>query len=231
MSRRPASGRHAPRVDRGHSRSPSAALVMVPGVSEGPMTRRLLNQSLADAKVAKEDEFYTQLADIERELKHYKRHFKGKVVYCNCDDPRVSNFFHYFSYNFEKLGLKKLIATCYKSQDVTCSARTTRNRRSTWSTTATRTTTTFPTPTRSGSSPSGRRRLPQRRRPSSCSSRPTSSSRWPPWDWFPPPEASPDALRQRSARVHDGPIVPCRRIRRRPLHVDRAELGGGERRL
>ncbi len=67
---------------------------------------------------AKKDEFYTQLPDIERELKHYKRHFKGKVVYCNCDDPRVSNFFHYFSYNFEKLGLKKLISACYKSADM-----------------------------------------------------------------------------------------------------------------
>jgi hypothetical protein len=68
--------------------------------------------------LAKEDEFYTQLSDIERELKHYKKHFKGKVVYCNCDDPRVSNFFHYFSYNFEKLGLKKLITTCYKNQQM-----------------------------------------------------------------------------------------------------------------
>lgn len=68
------------------------------------------------AKEAKQDEFYTQLTDIEKELKHYRKHFKGKVVYCNCDDPRVSNFFHYFSYNFQKLGLKKLIATCYKSQ-------------------------------------------------------------------------------------------------------------------
>ncbi len=67
---------------------------------------------------AKKDEFYTQLPDIERELKHYKHHFKGKVVYCNCDDPRVSNFFHFFSYNFEKLGLKRLIATCYKNADV-----------------------------------------------------------------------------------------------------------------
>ncbi len=64
------------------------------------------------------DEFYTQLSDIEKELKHYKKHFKNKVVYCNCDDPRVSNFFHYFSYNFEKLGLKKLITTCYKSQNM-----------------------------------------------------------------------------------------------------------------
>ena len=77
------------------------------------MTRRLLK-----AKLNKKDEFYTQLPDIERELRHYKKHFKGKVVYCNCDDPRVSNFFHYFSYNFEKLGLKKLITTCYKNDDL-----------------------------------------------------------------------------------------------------------------
>ena len=75
------------------------------------------NLNLRKASTAKKDEFYTQLSDIERELKHYKKHFKDKVVLCNCDDPRVSNFFHFFSYNFEKLGLKKLIATCYKSQD------------------------------------------------------------------------------------------------------------------
>lgn len=74
------------------------------------------NNNLHKAKQGKNDEFYTQLSDIERELKHYKHHFKDKVVYCNCDDPRVSNFFHYFSYNFDKLGLKKLITTCYKSQ-------------------------------------------------------------------------------------------------------------------
>jgi hypothetical protein len=74
------------------------------------------NKNLHKAKKGKNDEFYTQLTDIERELKHYKHHFKDKVVYCNCDDPRVSNFFHYFSYNFEKLGLKKLITTCYKNQ-------------------------------------------------------------------------------------------------------------------
>lgn len=80
------------------------------------MVSKSLNTNLAEAKKAKEDEFYTQLPDIERELKHYRNHFKGKVVYCNCDDPRVSNFFHYFSYSFEKLGLKKLIATRYKSQ-------------------------------------------------------------------------------------------------------------------
>jgi len=76
------------------------------------------NNNLHSAKNSKKDEFYTQLIDIEKELKHYKEHFKDKVVYCNCDDPRVSNFFHYFSYNFEKLGLKKLIATCYKSQNM-----------------------------------------------------------------------------------------------------------------
>lgn len=82
------------------------------------MTEKAKNKNLHKASKAKKDEFYTQLPDIERELKYYKAHFKGKVVYCNCDDPRVSNFFHFFSYNFEKLGLKKLIATCYKNQDM-----------------------------------------------------------------------------------------------------------------
>ena len=77
-----------------------------------------LNKNLHQAKTAKKDEFYTQLADIENELKHYKEHFKNKVIYCNCDDPRVSNFFRYFSYRFEHLGLKKLIATCYKNQSI-----------------------------------------------------------------------------------------------------------------
>ena len=77
-----------------------------------------LNKNLHQAKNAKKDEFYTQLADIENELKHYKDHFRGKTVFCNCDDPRVSNFFHYFSHRFEALGLKKLITTCYKSQDM-----------------------------------------------------------------------------------------------------------------
>lgn len=75
------------------------------------------NKNLHAAKNAKKDEFYTQLPDIENELKHYKAHFKNKVVYCNCDDPRMSNFFHYFSYNFEDLGLKKLITTCYQNQN------------------------------------------------------------------------------------------------------------------
>jgi Adenine-specific methyltransferase EcoRI len=81
------------------------------------MEKRIKNRSLGKARDAKQDEFYTQLSDIEHELKHYKNHFRDKVVYCNCDDPRVSNFFHYFSYNFEKLGLKKLITTCYKNQN------------------------------------------------------------------------------------------------------------------
>lgn len=75
------------------------------------------NDKLKKAKAEKKDEFYTQLSDIEKELRHYKDHFKGKTVFCNCDDPRVSNFFHYFSYNFENLGLKKLITTCYKNQE------------------------------------------------------------------------------------------------------------------
>ena len=77
----------------------------------------MANKTLQKARKNKNDEFYTQLTDIEAELKHYKDHFKGKVVLCNCDDPRISNFFHYFSYNFEHLGLKKLITTCYKSQE------------------------------------------------------------------------------------------------------------------
>ena len=82
------------------------------------MAKKALNNNFHNASKAKEDEFYTQLSDIEKELKHYKKHFKDKVVYCNCDDPRVSNFFHFFSYNFEKLGLKKLITTCYKNQSM-----------------------------------------------------------------------------------------------------------------
>ena len=72
---------------------------------------------LDKAKRQKKDEFYTQLCDIERELRHYEHHFKGKTVLCNCDDPRVSNFFHYFSHKFEDLGLKRLITTCYKNQE------------------------------------------------------------------------------------------------------------------
>jgi hypothetical protein len=72
---------------------------------------------LLDARAAKQDEFYTQLSDIEKELRHYTKHFKRKTVLCNCDDPKVSNFFHYLSHNFEKLKLNKLITTCYKNCD------------------------------------------------------------------------------------------------------------------
>ena len=82
------------------------------------MAAKTKNNNLHKAKDAKKDEFYTQLSDIELELRYYKDHFKDKVVYCNCDDPKVSKFFHYFSYNFEKLGLKKLITTCYKNQNM-----------------------------------------------------------------------------------------------------------------
>lgn len=74
------------------------------------------NSALHSAKRNKKDEFYTQIADIEREMRHYRKHFKGAVVYCNCDDPYISAFFEYFAKNFEFLGLKKLITTCYKSQ-------------------------------------------------------------------------------------------------------------------
>lgn len=81
------------------------------------MATQTANRNLHAAKNARKDEFYTQLTDIENELRHYRHHFKNKVVYCNCDDPRVSNFFHYFSYNFEDLGLKKLITTCYQNQN------------------------------------------------------------------------------------------------------------------
>ena len=72
------------------------------------------NTSLHAAKRAKNDEFYTQLADIENELKHYKEHFRGKVVFCNCDDPEWSSFWKYFTLNFAHLGLAKVIATHYE---------------------------------------------------------------------------------------------------------------------
>lgn len=76
------------------------------------------NTSLGNARNNKEDEFYTQLSDIEKELSHYKNHFKDKTVLCNCDDPRISNFFNYFALKFDELGLKRLITTCYKNQEV-----------------------------------------------------------------------------------------------------------------
>lgn len=74
-----------------------------------------MNSNLHKAKRNKNDEFYTPLDAIENELKHYKEHFRSKVVLCNCDDPLVSKFTQYFSYNFEHLGLKRLIATCYRN--------------------------------------------------------------------------------------------------------------------
>jgi len=79
----------------------------------------MANKNLNAAKVAKKDEFYTQLSDIERELQHYWQHFRGKVVLCNCDDPYESNFFKYFALRFNQLGLKKLICTCYNGSPVT----------------------------------------------------------------------------------------------------------------
>lgn len=77
------------------------------------METKSLNKNLHKANLAKKDEFYTQLVDIEKELKHYKDQFRRKVVYCNCDDPFESNFFKYFAANFNALGLKKLITTSY----------------------------------------------------------------------------------------------------------------------
>lgn len=76
------------------------------------------NSALRSADKAKKDEFYTQLADIEVEMKHYRKHFRDKVVFCNCDDPYESNFFKYFAMNFNYLGLKKLVATCYSGSPI-----------------------------------------------------------------------------------------------------------------
>lgn len=79
-----------------------------------PVTNRSLNK----AAVARKDEFYTQLSDIEKEMRYYTEYFKGKTVLCNCDDPFESNFFKYFAMNFNSLGLKKLVTTCYASSPV-----------------------------------------------------------------------------------------------------------------
>lgn len=76
------------------------------------------NTNLARANREKNDEFYTRLTDIEKELRHYRKHFKGKTILCDCDDPFESNFFKYFVLNFNKLGLKKLIATCYATSPI-----------------------------------------------------------------------------------------------------------------
>ena len=73
---------------------------------------------LTNAKNAKKDEFYTRLTDIEKEMRHYRKYFKDKVVFCNCDDPFESDFFKYFVLNFNVLGLKRLIATCYDGSPI-----------------------------------------------------------------------------------------------------------------
>ena len=82
------------------------------------MPNKSSNKNLHKAGLAKKDEFYTQLVDIENELKHYKDQFRGKVVYCNCDDPYESNFFKYFASNFNALGLKKIITTSYSGSPI-----------------------------------------------------------------------------------------------------------------
>lgn len=81
------------------------------------MTKRD-NSRLTNAKKGKNDEFYTQLTDIEKELRYYRKYFKGKTILCNCDDPFESNFFKYFVLNFNRLGLKKLMATCYATSSI-----------------------------------------------------------------------------------------------------------------
>jgi len=84
------------------------------------MEKKSSNRNLHKASLAKKDEFYTQMADIEKELMHYKGQFWGKVVYCNCDDPYESNFFKYFATNFNALKLKKLIATSFLPSPIIC---------------------------------------------------------------------------------------------------------------
>lgn len=78
----------------------------------------MANKQFDAAKREKNDEFYTQLVDIERELSHYKNQFRNKIIFCNCDNPYESNFFKYFAMHFNDLGLKKLITTCYKNSPI-----------------------------------------------------------------------------------------------------------------
>ena len=82
------------------------------------VTKQAKNDNLHKAKTAKNDEFYTTKESIETELKHYWPHFKGKIIYCNCDDPYESEFFKYFMIRFNLLGLKGLYATCYEGSQV-----------------------------------------------------------------------------------------------------------------
>lgn len=108
--RSPRSGTTPPKGTRARGRSGK-----IDPVTEVTGDRRGGNRGLGAARAAKKDEFYTQLTDIEKEMRHYESHLKDKVIYCNADDPRVSAFFRFFSLNFERLGLKKLITTCYQS--------------------------------------------------------------------------------------------------------------------
>ena len=75
------------------------------------------NANLNKAGLAKEDEFYTKITDIEKEMRHYKEHFRGKIIFCNCDDPQESNFWRYFELNFDELGLKKLVSTHFETEE------------------------------------------------------------------------------------------------------------------
>ena len=81
------------------------------------MTRKVNHSLLDRAKANKRDEFYTLYSDIERELQHYESHFRDRVIFCNCDDPRSSNFFKYFTDNFRRLGIKRVICSCYRKYD------------------------------------------------------------------------------------------------------------------
>lgn len=92
--------------------------LLLPKISIRTNAYRMANKNLNAAKTAKKDEFYTEMIDIERELQHYWPHFRGKVIFCNCDDPYESNFFKYFALHFNHLGLKKLICTCYNGSPV-----------------------------------------------------------------------------------------------------------------
>lgn len=82
------------------------------------MVRKVQHSLLNKAKTNKRDEFYTLIEDIEKELHYYEKHFYGKVIFCNCDDVRSSNFYKYFIYNFKKLGIKKIICACYKEKKI-----------------------------------------------------------------------------------------------------------------
>ena len=103
--------------DPGMARRTNEAAAVTGSGGAGQVTAKT-NSWLTAAKANKQDEFYTQLSDIEKELRHYRTHFKGKVVLCNCDDPYESDFFKYFVINFRRLGLKKLIASCYSGSPI-----------------------------------------------------------------------------------------------------------------